>query len=147
MAWWLAWALLTIAAVTDWRTRRIPNVLFVTGISGALILMGLGQLPWSHFLWALGLWIFAELSLWWRPGYWGWGDVKLATALTALLGSPGWFLVIWGWLGIYAMVGYTWLCDPQHRSWTGQSGPWAPGAWVGGSIMLGFLLFQGRGGI
>jgi prepilin peptidase CpaA len=81
--------LLTLACVTDFRTRRIPNVLTLSAAAGAL-LFHLATGGWAAAGWSLaGLFLGAVLFF---PMFalrgMGAGDVKLLAAVGAWLG-PG----------------------------------------------------------
>jgi len=87
-----------VAAVCDWRTKRLPNVLTVTSLAGALLFHavsgavsgGFGgafqQLGFSLAGFATG---FGILLIMWLMGSGGGGDVKYMGALGAWLGAMG----------------------------------------------------------
>lgn len=88
------------ACVSDFRTRRIPNVL-TFGAAGAALVFGAvtGGLPglgWVAAGWAVGCLIFLP---WFALGGMGAGDVKLLAALGAWMG-PGPVV----WLALYAAL-------------------------------------------
>lgn len=116
---WIFQTLLVVlvlaAAVTDLRERRIPNWLTFPGLALALgmhsILGGTRGLLWSLLgATVAGCIYFAPYLLGWMGG----GDLKLMTALGAVLGPQDWL---------------------QLFFWT---------ALCGGVLALGALLFQGR---
>ena len=76
-----------IAAVSDWRTRKLPNWLTVSAFVAALVFHvvtgGLAGLQLSLFGFAAG---FGFLLVLWLVGGSGGGDVKLMGALGAWLG-------------------------------------------------------------
>lgn len=81
--------LLTLACLTDWRTRRIPNVLTLSAAAGAvlfhLITGGLPAVGWSLAGLILGAALFFPMFALRGMGA---GDVKLLAAVGAWLG-PG----------------------------------------------------------
>lgn len=130
------WGLITIAAITDLRWRVIPNALFIGGIGSAVLAMLWGRISWWHLAWAAGTWAAYEIRMWLSPDRLGWGDVKLATVTTALLGGTGLFVIGMGHLGVYVWGTMRWLRNRRQTSWKGQAGPWAPGAWTGLTLLV-----------
>jgi prepilin peptidase CpaA len=85
------------AAVTDYRVRRIPNWLTLPSMLSGLVLNGV-FLGWSGLLLSLkGLGLgFLLLFLWYLLGGMGAGDVKLLSAVGAILGPRlVFFAFIW----------------------------------------------------
>jgi Flp pilus assembly protein protease CpaA len=141
LAW--CWALTTVAAWTDLRARIIPNALVFVGLGGALLAMVLGRLPWEHLLWAAGTWAAYELWQWRWPGTLGWGDVKWATVIMACLGGVGLFVLGMGHLGVTVGGTVRWGWHRLRRQpvpWRGQALPWAPGVWVGATMLGGIVM-------
>lgn len=128
---WMLWGLTTAAAVSDLVNRTIPNTLVKAGAVGTLFAMVLGEVSWWHVAWAVGIWGGYELRMRWFPGTLGWGDVKWATVTVAVLGPLGLCVVLVGHAGVYVWGTVRWLWRKRREPWRGQSGPWAPGAWVG----------------
>jgi len=98
--WWIAFAAVAVASVTDWRSRRIPNLLTFPLALLALIANGVVG-GWSGAVCSLvglvvGLVFFLLLMM---LGAMGPGDVKLMAALGALLGIVHVF-----WIGLFTAV-------------------------------------------
>lgn len=138
-----AWVMLTGAAWTDWTRRQIPNGWWLLGLGVALGEMLGGGLPWTHGLWAGGVWLVGEWRAWrhpaHQPGSLSWGDLKLITTLTMLLGPFGIWIAAWGSIGVYVGAFVSWWRHGRQGRWTGRPMPWAPGAWVALSVFGGFL--------
>jgi prepilin peptidase CpaA len=86
----LAGATLLVAAITDLRSRRIPNALIlVSAIAGTLGLMWLPPSSASEIAsrwgWAVGVWLLFALMA--RRRWMGHGDAKLLGLLALLLGA------------------------------------------------------------
>jgi prepilin peptidase CpaA len=88
------------ACVTDFRERRIPNVL-TFGASAAAIVFGAATAGWSGLGWSLAGWaVGCALFLpWFLLGGMGAGDVKLLAALGAWAGPS---LAVW--IALYAGI-------------------------------------------
>jgi prepilin peptidase CpaA len=88
------------ACITDWRSRRVPNVLTFGAALAAFVVFGvsggLRGLAWSAAGWLVGCLLFLP---WFLLRGMGGGDVKLLAALGAWLG-PG--LVVW--VALYGAV-------------------------------------------
>jgi prepilin peptidase CpaA len=113
-----------IAAVVDWRTRRIPNLLTFSLALVALVANGVAG-AWSGGLSSLiglafGLAFFLLLML---VGAMGPGDVKLMAGLGALLGLKNIFwiglftAVMGGLLAVLYSLGRGSLPRMAHRTW------------------------------
>lgn len=131
-----------ISAITDWRTHRLPNA--YTAMMGAGVLLGSIVAVWlaeDPLATALGIgigalvWFLPLFALSKLPGGVGFGDVKLAPVLGAMLGAEGTGAALGGLLiavlaaGLGAvwrlLIGHT---DPRSRM---PLGPW---------LILGALL-------
>jgi prepilin peptidase CpaA len=100
---WARMAALLIGAcacITDWRSRRIPNVLTFGAAIAAFVVFavtgGLKGLSWSVAGWLVGCLLFLP---WFLLRGMGGGDVKLLAALGAWLGPA--HIV---WVALYAAV-------------------------------------------
>jgi prepilin peptidase CpaA len=84
---------LVISALTDLRSRRIPDVVtypaFVLALAGRALFEGVGNLE-SGLLSGLlmGLLAFAAFALFAWRGKMGWGDAKLMGVVGAVFGFP-----------------------------------------------------------
>jgi prepilin peptidase CpaA len=95
-------ALVLIAAVTDVRSRRIPNWLTLTGVLGGILLNSFlnvddplkwyGGYNWRAALTGMGLAFLVYFPLYLLRGM-GAGDVKLMAAIGALMGPANWFAI------------------------------------------------------
>ena len=76
-----------LACITDFRSRRIPNVLTFGASAAAIVFFGLTN-GWAGSLWSLAGWaVGCGLFLpWFLLGGMGAGDVKLLAALGAWMG-------------------------------------------------------------
>ncbi len=97
--------LVGIACITDIRSRRIPNILVLTGlIAGLANHLYISQLPGLWF-WTLGLLAgMAFLIIPYLLGGMGAGDVKLLGMVGAIMGlefviATFLFMALWGGLG------------------------------------------------
>jgi prepilin peptidase CpaA len=90
----------TAACVTDFRSRRIPNVLTFGASAAAIVFFGVAN-GWAGSLWSLGGWaVGCALFLpWFLLGGMGAGDVKLLAALGAWVGP-----LTAVWLALYAGI-------------------------------------------
>ncbi|GAB4417999.1 MAG: hypothetical protein OHK0021_23410 [Bryobacter sp.] len=92
-------------AITDWRSREIPNWL-----TGPAILLGFLVCPWPSSIQGFGLAVLIHIPFFMLRFTSG-GDVKLMAALGALMGYPEWltFFVLQAILGgivaIFVSVG------------------------------------------
>lgn len=116
--------LLTLACISDLRTRRIPNVLTFSSAAGAL-LFHLITGGWSGAAWSVGGYVLGAALFF--PMFalrgMGAGDVKLLAAVGAWLG-PGQIAVValttsiaGGLLGIVVAVGYGYLRTALSNLW------------------------------
>ncbi len=82
-------------AITDWRSREIPNWL-----TGPAILIGFLVCPWPSSIQGFGLAVLIHIPFF-VMRYTSGGDVKLMAALGALMGYPEWltFFVLQAILG------------------------------------------------
>jgi len=128
-----ALVLAVAAGWTDWRTRRIPNFLTVSGFALGLVL-GLATGGWSGLLAALagaGVALLVLLPLVLLRGL-GAGDWKLMGALGSLLGTQSVLVLLWLSVmvaGLMAIVQVTRL-----RRWKQVGGNLV-------SLVNGFLIF------
>ncbi len=94
-----AGAVVILAGLCDWRTRKIPNIL-----PGVLAALALAQALWAGSVEALGwreaLVVFAVGLVLFRCGFIGGGDVKLLCACALCLPGRGAVLV-----GVSALAG------------------------------------------
>jgi prepilin peptidase CpaA len=99
-------------AVTDWRSREIPNWL-----TGPAILLGFFLCSWPASIQGFGLALLIHLPFF-VLRYTSGGDVKLMAALGALMGHPAWltFFVLQAILG-----GIVALFVSLHRGRFGQT--------------------------
>jgi prepilin peptidase CpaA len=88
------------ACVTDWRSRKIPNVLTLGAALAAFVVFGV-MLGFKGFLTSLSGWLVGCLLFlpWFLLRGMGAGDVKLLAALGAWVGPS---LVVW--VALYAAV-------------------------------------------
>lgn len=111
-AWWVVLMVVTVAAFTDLRSRRIPNWLTLPSLAAGLVTCGM--LHGLDGLWrsaaGAGLAVLLLAALCFLRGM-GWGDLKLCAAVGAWIG-PGQMLfvlvatAIAG--GLMAMVALLW---------------------------------------
>jgi len=89
-----------LACITDFRSRRIPNVLTFGASAAALVFFGFTN-GWAGSLWSLAGWaVGCGLFLpWFLLGGMGAGDVKLLAALGAWVG-PATAV----WIALYAGI-------------------------------------------
>ena len=105
------------AAIWDWRVRRIPNWLCVSGLVAGFLLN-----DWRFALGGLGLALAIHLPLFAMRATGG-GDVKLMAALGALLGVEQWlrvFLISAVLGGVVALGLVVWrgaLAETLRRVW------------------------------
>ena len=91
--------LAALAAISDLRTRKIPNRWTLPALALALVIASIGGV--EQLLWAvegLGLAVAFSVPLW-ALGALGGGDAKLLWAMGALLGPQG-FLVALVWTAL-----------------------------------------------
>ena len=88
-------ALVLVAAVTDLRSRRIPNWLTLSGVLAGIVLnsfLNVDRYNWRTALMGLGLAFAVYFPLYLLRGM-GAGDVKLMAAVGALMGPANWFAI------------------------------------------------------
>lgn len=129
IAWWPTVAVLTVASITDLRSRRIPNWLVLPFLAAGVIVSGLGHglhgVGQSLLGLLLGGVVFGVLC--WMGGM-GMGDLKLCAAIGAWIG-PGQLLTA---LVVTGMVGG--LMAVAWAIWGGFLGELLTGA---GDLLLG----------
>lgn len=141
----LLWSLTTIAAVTDVWRRRIPNALTWLAAGMGLAWWATGYWRWPHLAWAAGAWCVYDGIATLRPGSLGYGDVKWATVILGFLGPLGLLVVACGHLGILIWGTICWWRQGRTTPWRTMTGPWAPGAWVGLTGLIGLSWYFGLG--
>lgn len=92
----ILWGLLIFAAVIDWRTLKIPNVLTVPGMITGLIFHGGVGLEGI----LLALFLAGSLTMF---GLWGGGDAKLLMAVGAFVG-PWMFYMVFVTVLVFAAI-------------------------------------------
>jgi len=116
--------LVTLACISDLRTRRIPNVLTFSAAAGALLFHlvtgGLAAAGWSVAGLVLGALLFFPMFVLRGMGA---GDVKLLAAVGAWLG-PGHVVIVavvtsiaGGVLGLIVALGYGYLTTALSNVW------------------------------
>lgn len=131
-------ALVTVAAVYDIRTRKIPNILSWFALAYGLVFVLFHWWGYGHLLWALGTWVFFELILLIKPGAVGYGDVKLATVIVGFLTYEGVLVILTAQL-----ISVIWhlINTASHRHAAKPKSPsmipWAVSAW--GGLLATFL--------
>lgn len=87
--------MVVVAAVTDLRSRRIPNWLSLSGVLAGIVLnsfLNVDRYNWRTALLGLGLAFAVYFPLYLLRGM-GAGDVKLMAAVGALMGPANWFAI------------------------------------------------------
>lgn len=132
-----------LLTVVDFRVRRLPNPLTLTLAVAAPALLGLVALvpehagDWPTALWAtlaLGAGYYVLYLI--NPGGMGFGDVKLALGVGAMLGWYGWSTVMLGtFAGFLSGALYGWALVLLRRAGRKAAIPFGPfllgGAFVG----------------
>jgi prepilin peptidase CpaA len=132
LAWWAFVAWLAAVAWSDFRSRRIGNVLIATGAAMALllVLMQVGDGSGSDVLKSIGMAFLLVAALflpaWWL-GYMGAADVKLALAL-ALWGGYHALTLMWVMASVLAMVHSVVLLARRRRMRAAAANAEAPPA-------------------
>ncbi|MFI7008871.1 prepilin peptidase [Streptomyces sp. NPDC050145] len=142
----LAWAALVPAgvllALVDGRVHRLPDVLTLPMAAAALLLLGAASLlpqaggTWTgSLLGALALGAAFLLMFLASPRAMGFGDVKLALTLGAVLGWYGWRVLVLGVFAGYLIAAAHGLLLIVRRRATGRTAiPFGP------PLLLGALL-------
>ena len=131
---WTAFAVLIVAVICDFRSREIPDSLSMLLLALAVAGAALRWRPvsWSGLLLGLAVGFIAGLLLF-RLGGLGGGDVKLISALGALLGFPDALSFL-----VYVAIAGGLLAIVAHLR-RERDFPYAP------AIALGLLTFIVRG--
>ena len=98
--------LVVLAAIYDWRYRRIPNWLTIGGLIAGLVLQATLGAGWVEAVTAIGLALAIYVPLWLLRAV-GAGDVKLMAAIGAFPGPREWlaiFLITAVLGGIVALI-------------------------------------------
>ena len=137
------WLICIIAS--DWRHRRVPNVLVLTGAALALLALMTGLQPfaltWSSALMAAGIG-FAAMLIFYALGLMGAADVKFVAALGLWLGS--WSL-LWVWIGasllaaLHSLVLIAWRGRTQLPRLRRREIPYAAHL---AAVTIGWLIWQ-----
>ncbi len=88
-------AVVLVAAVTDLRSRKIPNWLTLAGVLAGILLnsfLAVDRYNWRSALFGMGLAFLVYFPLYLLRGM-GAGDVKLMAAVGALVGPANWFAI------------------------------------------------------
>jgi prepilin signal peptidase PulO-like enzyme (type II secretory pathway) len=117
----IALAVATVAAIIDWRTTKIPNLLtFPATVVGLILnaIFGMGSPSWMSwpgvFNALLGAVVGALLTVVFSGGAKkkiGFGDAKLLMAMGAFLGWVNalliffWFAIVWGFVAVWRIGG------------------------------------------
>lgn len=136
IAWWAGGLLAVGATWFDVRCRTIPHGLVALGALGAVGAMAAGLVPWSFWLWAIGLAMLYTLAL--PAAAFGGGDLKLAT-VSGLWWGPAAALMLLGSHLLQFL--YTAVANRRHRRrWLAPLPlPWAPflaAAWLGCTVIV-----------
>ena len=114
-------AIVLAAAVTDLRSRRIPNWLTLSGVCAGLFVNGVatGSAGVINSLGGMGLGLVCYLGLYCLRAM-GAGDVKLMAAVGAIVGPAGWFSVFIATAmagGILALALMVWKRRVRETLW------------------------------
>lgn len=112
---WILAAVVVAGAVTDWRSRRIPNWLTLPAMVVGLVLNALGERLATALLGMVAA--LAIYFLFYAIGFRGAGDGKLMGAVGAFLGWPqvATVIVLVALLGGVAAVAVAWRCGALGR--------------------------------
>ncbi len=120
-------ALLAVAALWDWQTKRIPNGLVAVGLIVGLVaatyaagLLGLGHALLGA---AVGL---GALFVPWTQGWVGGGDVKLLAACGAFLGWKGLLVLLLAGSALHGLLTLFVVIAARLRAQPAQGAPFAP---------------------
>ncbi|MBT2419159.1 prepilin peptidase [Streptomyces sp. ISL-22] len=135
-----------LLTVVDLRVRRLPDPLTLPLAGAALALLGLAALVPEHAGdWPTALWAALALGagyfvLWLvNPGGMGFGDVKLALGMGAVLGWYGWSTVMLGTLaGFLSGALYGWTLVLVRRTGRRTAIPFGP--FLIGGAFAGLLI-------
>lgn len=136
----------TLSAITDARTHKLPNMYTLAmaigvavGATSALLLSddplaAAMDIAWGIVIWLVPMWILSRM-----PGGLGFGDVKLAPILGAMLGTEGVDAAIFGLLFSVCAAGAAAVWRLVVGS-AGTSSRMPLGPWLIGGSLAAFIL-------